>query len=212
VPARRRWVQSNLLTEQDNRLLSLHAMLVLSRNASLYSTSRIVLAARARGHEVNVIDPSIFRLSCRAVAGALPIRALVARTTRDPRIGASPITAGRVRQFDMMGVPVSTAVASRAAATSFAPAAAHAAQHRRADYRCARCRRARCRAGVGGGLSRMSNSSRNAGIGHHDRETPQRWLFAGDCGRWDKTSCSRSTSRVEGATSGPSWWDRASWP
>ena len=29
-------------------------LLVLSRNASLYSTSRLVLAARARGHEVTV--------------------------------------------------------------------------------------------------------------------------------------------------------------
>jgi len=30
---------------------------VLSRNAALYSTSRLVLAGRARGHEVDVIDP-----------------------------------------------------------------------------------------------------------------------------------------------------------
>ena len=30
---------------------------VLSRNASLYSTSRLVLAGRARGHEVDVLDP-----------------------------------------------------------------------------------------------------------------------------------------------------------
>ena len=37
-------------------------MLVLSRNASLYSTSRIVLAARARGHEVTVIDPLDFQI------------------------------------------------------------------------------------------------------------------------------------------------------
>jgi ribosomal protein S6--L-glutamate ligase len=32
-------------------------ILVLSRNAALYSTSRLVLAGRARGHEVDVVDP-----------------------------------------------------------------------------------------------------------------------------------------------------------
>ena len=36
--------------------------LILSRNASLYSTSRIVLAARARGHDVSVIDPLDFQI------------------------------------------------------------------------------------------------------------------------------------------------------
>ena len=37
-------------------------LLVLSRNASLYSTSRLVLAARARGHEVTVADPLDFQI------------------------------------------------------------------------------------------------------------------------------------------------------
>ncbi|HPY17114.1 MAG TPA: 30S ribosomal protein S6--L-glutamate ligase, partial [Polyangiaceae bacterium] len=30
---------------------------ILSRNASLYSTSRLALAARSRGHKVLIIDP-----------------------------------------------------------------------------------------------------------------------------------------------------------
>src|SRR5262245_1825434 len=32
-------------------------IMLLSRNAALYSTSRLVLAGRARGHEVDVVDP-----------------------------------------------------------------------------------------------------------------------------------------------------------
>jgi ribosomal protein S6--L-glutamate ligase len=38
---------------------------LLSRNARLYSTSRLVEAARARGHEIDVIDP----ISCVVVIG-----------------------------------------------------------------------------------------------------------------------------------------------
>jgi ribosomal protein S6--L-glutamate ligase len=91
-------------------------MLVLSRNASLYSTSRIVLAARARGHEVNVIDPLDFQIVVSRGRPALYLSgALVARTDIViPRIGASITNYGLavVRQFDMMGVPVlNTAVA-----------------------------------------------------------------------------------------------------
>ena len=91
-------------------------MLVLSRNASLYSTSRIVLAARARGHEVTVIDPLDFQIvvsrgrSALYLSGALVGKADVVI----PRIGASITNYGLavVRQFDMMGVPVlNTAVA-----------------------------------------------------------------------------------------------------
>jgi ribosomal protein S6--L-glutamate ligase len=85
-------------------------MLILSRNASLYSTSRIVLAARARGHEVTVIDPLDFQI---AVSRKKPTL-LVGGTnvpTYDvviPRIGASITSYGLavVRQFDLMGIPV----------------------------------------------------------------------------------------------------------
>src|SRR5919112_153866 len=85
-------------------------MLVLSRNASLYSTSRVVLAARARGHEVNVIDPLDFQIVVSRGRPALYLSgALVSRTDIViPRIGASITNYGLavVRQFDMMGVPV----------------------------------------------------------------------------------------------------------
>src|SRR4051812_32038817 len=91
-------------------------MLVLSRNASLYSTSRIVLAARARGHEVTVIDPLDFQIVVSRGRPALyHSGALVGRAdVVVPRIGASITNYGLavVRQFDMMGVPViNTAVA-----------------------------------------------------------------------------------------------------
>ena len=91
-------------------------LLVLSRNASLYSTSRLVLAARARGHEVTVADPLDFhvvvsrgRPSLFLGDASAPRADLVI-----PRIGASITNYGLavVRQFDMMGVPVlNTAVA-----------------------------------------------------------------------------------------------------
>jgi ribosomal protein S6--L-glutamate ligase len=91
-------------------------ILVLSRNASLYSTSRIVLAARARGHEVNVIDPLDFQIvvSRRRPALYLSGAQLPRTDVVIPRIGASITNYGLavVRQFDMMGVPVlNTAVA-----------------------------------------------------------------------------------------------------
>ncbi len=84
--------------------------LVLSRNASLYSTSRIVLAARARGHQVTVIDPLDFQIvvernkpSLLVGGSAVPRYDIVI-----PRIGASITNYGLavVRQFDLMGVPV----------------------------------------------------------------------------------------------------------
>jgi ribosomal protein S6--L-glutamate ligase len=85
-------------------------MLVLSRNASLYSTSRVVLAARARGHEVDVIDPLEFQIVvAKGHASVLVGGAKIARyDVVVPRIGASITNYGLavVRQFDMMGVPV----------------------------------------------------------------------------------------------------------
>lgn len=84
--------------------------LVLSRNASLYSTSRIVLAARARGHEVTVVDPLEFQI---VVSRGKPQLFLGGEPAARadlviPRIGASITNNGLavVRQFDMMGVPV----------------------------------------------------------------------------------------------------------
>ena len=91
-------------------------ILVLSRNASLYSTSRLVLAARARGHDVTVADPLDFHL---VVSRGRPSMYLADQPAPPadivvPRIGASITNYGLavVRQFDMMGVPVlNTAIA-----------------------------------------------------------------------------------------------------
>jgi ribosomal protein S6--L-glutamate ligase len=84
--------------------------LVLSRNASLYSTSRIVLAARARGHDVRVIDPLEFQIVVERgkpslYVGGEPVPRF---DIVIPRIGASITNYGLavVRQFDLMGVPV----------------------------------------------------------------------------------------------------------
>ncbi|MDP9035575.1 MAG: RimK family alpha-L-glutamate ligase [Myxococcota bacterium] len=85
-------------------------VLLLSRNATLYSTSRLVLAARSRSHEVTVVDPLDLRIvisrgrpSLYLGDGPAPHADLVL-----PRIGASITNYGLavVRQFDLMGVPV----------------------------------------------------------------------------------------------------------
>ena len=93
-------------------------ILVLSRNAALYSTSRLVRAGRARGHQVDVIDPLQLQI---AAMPKLPVilfagqrlpryRAVV------PRIGASITRYGLavVRQLEEPGPIVlntSTAIA-----------------------------------------------------------------------------------------------------
>src|SRR5579863_3511572 len=91
-------------------------LLLLSRNATLYSTSRLVLAARSRGHEASVADPLDLRI---VISRGRPSLFLGSSPTPHadlvlPRIGASITNYGLavVRQFDMMGVPVlNTAVA-----------------------------------------------------------------------------------------------------
>lgn len=84
-------------------------ILVLSRSSTLYSTTRIVLAARARGHEVEVADPLQFQLCVKRgrpemyrASGGIPRYDVVV-----PRIGASITSYGLavVRHFEMMGVP-----------------------------------------------------------------------------------------------------------
>src|SRR5690606_10069120 len=80
---------------------------ILSRKASLYSTSRLVEAAEARGHEVRVVDYlrcymdiASARPRVRYRGGELKCDAIV------PRIGASYTFYGPavVRQFEMMDV------------------------------------------------------------------------------------------------------------
>ncbi len=81
---------------------------ILSRNATLHSTARLVEAARARGHTVRVLDP--LRCYMRIAPSAFEIH-YKGRVLRDfgaviPRIGASITFYGTavLRQFEMMGV------------------------------------------------------------------------------------------------------------
>ena len=80
---------------------------ILSRNPRLYSTSRLVEAGQARGHQVDVIDTmhcymdiTSARPSVRYNGKRLPYYDAVI-----PRIGASVSFGGTsvVRQFEMMG-------------------------------------------------------------------------------------------------------------
>ncbi|WP_395794327.1 30S ribosomal protein S6--L-glutamate ligase [Aquimonas sp.] len=81
---------------------------ILSRNSKLYSTQRLVEAARARGHTVRVLDP--LRCYMRIAPGAFEMhykgRELTDFDAVIPRIGASVTFYGTavLRQFEMMGV------------------------------------------------------------------------------------------------------------
>lgn len=81
---------------------------ILSRNAKLYSTRRLVEAARARGHRVRVLDP--LRCYMHIAPGAFRIRykgkPLADYDAVIPRVGASVTFYGTavLRQFEMMGV------------------------------------------------------------------------------------------------------------
>lgn len=83
-------------------------MAILSRSESLYSTKRLVEAARARGHEIEVIDT----LKCYVdITSKKPMvhyqnRELSGYNAIIPRIGASITFYGTavIRQFEMMGV------------------------------------------------------------------------------------------------------------
>ena len=81
---------------------------ILSRNTKLYSTARLVEAARARGHRVRVLDP--LRCYMRIAPGDFAVhykgRALAGFDAVIPRVGASITFYGTavLRQFEMMGV------------------------------------------------------------------------------------------------------------
>jgi ribosomal protein S6--L-glutamate ligase len=83
---------------------------LLSRNPSLYSTSRLMLAGRARGHQIDVLDP--LELQTVVAPGTPSLhRAGVPLARYDvalPRIGASITGYGVsiVRQFEQQLVPV----------------------------------------------------------------------------------------------------------
>lgn len=81
---------------------------ILSRNARLYSTRRLVEAARERNHIVRVLDP--LRCYVRIAPGDVAIR-FKGKPVRDidcviPRIGTSSTFYGTaiLRQFEMMGI------------------------------------------------------------------------------------------------------------
>lgn len=81
---------------------------LLSRNAKLYSTRRLIEAAEARGHEIKVID--VLRCYMNIAPHCTEIhyrgRKLTGFDAVIPRIGASVTFYGTavVRQFEMMGI------------------------------------------------------------------------------------------------------------
>lgn len=80
---------------------------ILSRNAKLYSTIRLVEAARARGHQVRVLDP--LRCYMRIAPGGFELHykgdEITGYDAVIPRIGASVTRYGTavLRQFELMG-------------------------------------------------------------------------------------------------------------
>ena len=80
---------------------------ILSRNGKLYSTRRLVEAARQRGHTVRVLDPlrSYMRISSTGFQLNYKGRSLAGYDAVIPRIGASITRYGTavLRQFELMG-------------------------------------------------------------------------------------------------------------
>lgn len=85
---------------------------ILSRNSHLYSTSRLIEAAKKRGHNVEVMDPLKCDLVIEKKKPSIFYRGKVITDTDAviPRIGASVTFYGTavVRQFEMMGVFTTT--------------------------------------------------------------------------------------------------------
>ena len=83
-------------------------LLILSRKRTFYSTARLRRVAKARGHEVDVIDPLAFHLVTRRHAPSLfhGAREVASYDVVVPRIGAAATNYALavVRQLDMMGV------------------------------------------------------------------------------------------------------------
>jgi len=81
---------------------------ILSRNAELYSTKRLVEAATAVGHDVHVIDPLMCYMNINRVSSSIHFKGEVLEgfDAVIPRIGASITFYGTavLRQFEMMGV------------------------------------------------------------------------------------------------------------
>jgi ribosomal protein S6--L-glutamate ligase len=89
---------------------------ILSRNTKLYSTRRLVEAAKQRGHEVQVLDVLRCYMGITSRKPEIHYRGIVMEgfDAVIPRIGASVTFYGTavLRQFEMMGVyPVNESVA-----------------------------------------------------------------------------------------------------
>lgn len=80
---------------------------ILSRNSKLYSTRRLVEAARARGHSVRVLDPlrCYMRIASDGFSMHYKGKAIAGYDAVIPRIGASITRYGTavLRQLEMMG-------------------------------------------------------------------------------------------------------------
>ena len=93
---------------------------ILSRNGKLYSTRRLVEAARARGHSVRVLDPlrCYMRISTEGFEMHYKGAHIAGYHAVVPRIGASVTRYGCavLRQFELMGsyTPNSAAAIARA--------------------------------------------------------------------------------------------------
>lgn len=81
---------------------------ILSRNPELYSTRRLIEAAKERGHEVRAIDPLLCYMTIASQRPTIHYKGeeLSGYDAVIPRIGASITFYGTavVRQFEMMGV------------------------------------------------------------------------------------------------------------
>ena len=91
-------------------------LVMLARNASLYSHQRIVAAARARGHDIDVINTLAVHMNITSNKPTLRFggRTLPLYDAVIPRIGASVTHYGLavLRQFEMQGVfPLNESVA-----------------------------------------------------------------------------------------------------
>ncbi|RUO80343.1 30S ribosomal protein S6--L-glutamate ligase [Idiomarina tyrosinivorans] len=89
---------------------------ILSRNSRLYSTQRLVEAAKERGHEVDVLDPLSCYMNINAREPSIHKKGteLPRYDAVIPRIGASVTFYGTavLRQFEMMGTyPLNESVA-----------------------------------------------------------------------------------------------------
>ena len=89
---------------------------ILSRNAKLYSTRRLVEAAKERGHEVQVLDHLRCYMNITSMRPSVSYRGekMEGFDAVIPRIGASVTFYGTavLRQFEMMGVyPLNESVA-----------------------------------------------------------------------------------------------------